>query len=529
MGMRISIYLIICILFLASCSQAATSIHAQTIPSQVVESSREPKATKTPQISMLRPSRTISSTPTATATSTYPTPTFDARKVVIKTSQPAALCKVEDPNLKPNLKNIINESFIYDLSPSILEYLNAGGTYEPLTVPIKLKPAWFDKEITVELDITRLDVTNDGIPEIILHDPVSFNIFGCQNGQYITLMHAYGDHFPDLIDSRDLNLDGIPDLLLGVNYCGNCIRMEYYIFSWNGTAFENQLKNPGYSSFYHNISTDEYKYGYISVFSDEINYGIINVDGVADENTGLDSPIIKDLDGNGTKELIITGGIPVGYSLHNGGPWRVETVIFSWNGSSYSIVDWKTKFPRYRFQAVQDGDVYTLLGKYDLAMSSYQRVIFDEMDYWSYARLLYVRDTYYSSSDLLKPTPTQPGPDPAEYPNLAAYARFRIMVLHVIQGHLPDARTVYETLLSKYPTGTEGAVFSELARIFWDEFQHSKDTGSSCSKVIQKVSEDRVTYLKYLGNLRYDNEPEYSEGHGWWSLYYAPEDVCPYK
>jgi tetratricopeptide (TPR) repeat protein len=476
----------------------------------------------------------LSSTPELTSTqfstpaiiSIQSMPTFNPAAIATRTPQAPAQCPVEDASLVPQIANIIREEFDYNSSDYVLEYLNSGGTYERLAEPVTLIPKWYDEEVTERLDVAQVDLTGDSVPEIILRDPLSFNIFSCKQGKYDTVMQAYGDQIPRFIDSQDLNLDGIPDVVLVEDCCSNFIMRVYLIFTWNGSSFISVLKSPGYHSYYGNIRTDEYEYGYIDAFNEEETYGWIWVDGVADEIPGIDLPAFRDIDGNGTKEIIISGGIPAsGYALQNGGPWRVETVTFAWNGSTFIPVDWEVNTPTYRFQAVQDGDAYTLLGKYDQALTSYQMAIFNDMDYWSAARLQHQIDTYYSSGDPSIPIPTQPGPDPAEYPNLAAYARIKIMLLHVAQGHLPEARTVYETLLSKFPAGKEGSIYADLARLFWEEYQVSQDLDAACALVTQQVASQPETYLEYLGN----REGRADMPFGWWSLSYKPEDLCPFR
>jgi len=463
------------------------------------------------------------STPTVTATQSLPTPTFDTGKAVTKTSQPPAQCPVENPEITPGIADIISKVHFYSLGPAVLNYLNFGGTMSKLTKPRTIYSEFWEREITFETDISQEDLTGDGIPEIILKDWVELNIFGCREGKYRTLLTietnepTFSHTGASLLDAQDLNRDGIPELLIMQGSCGTCVADDYRLLEWDGTTFSSILGNDGYRSPYGNIIRGV-------VFPE-----VLFVDGFPYTDPTIHPTILRDIDQNGIKELIFSGGIPSSYNSRYHCPWRVESVTLSWNGSLYVVTNWTPDAPQFRFQAVQDGDVYTSVGKYDLALESYQQAIFsDKLDSWSSERQQYERDLL-SVYDPSQATPVKPGPDPVEYNMLAAYSRFKIMLLHVIQGHMPEARTVYDTLLSKFPPGTEGSIYSELAQIFWNEYQVSNDAGSACSKVVQKVNKDKTIYLGYLGNISNESGHLATDDHGWWSLRYTPMDICPFQ
>jgi tetratricopeptide (TPR) repeat protein len=364
----------------------------------------------------------------------------------------------------------------------------------------------------VHLDIDQQDITGDGIPEISLRNHDSYTILGCQGGKYIPLYHNDGEHHQVLLD-QDLSADGIPDLVLGENYCANCTEMEYRILAWDGRELADQIQPSEYQSPYNTISIGKNGYGQIQVL------------GSVDYINGWDAPDIRDVNGDDIKEILLSGGIPSGEFTNDGSPWRIETVAIGWNGTSFSVVDWSANLPLYRFQAIQDGDVYTSLGKYAEALNSYQNAIFnDRLEYWSAERMEYERLMLtFDPTSVTNPSPTKPGPDPAEYPNLAAYAHFKIMLVHILQGHTSTAQTVYETLLNEFSVGKEGSIYADLARLFWEEYQVSQDLGAACALVTQQVASQPETYLEYLGN----REDVADELFGWWSLSYKPEDVCP--
>lgn len=218
--------------------------------------------------------------------------------------------------------------------------------------------------------------------------------------------------------------------------------------------------------------------------------------------------------------------IPIWSEYEDGLPWRKETRICAWNGELFVLTHTKIEGPpEYRFQAVQDGDRATVAGDYTKALDLYQQAIFsDKLEWWSQERRIY-EITIYGDKRVSKPTPIPSLlPDPAEYPNIAAYARFRIMLLHVASGYLSDAQTVYDTLQAKFPPGQPGHAYAEMAVVFWDEYQRAHSFEQACSKAIEYAAANPAAILAYLGNGEYARMY-----YGDQSLEYKPEDVCPFR
>ena len=119
----------------------------------------------------------------------------------------------------------------------------------------------------------------------------------------------------------------------------------------------------------------------------------------------------------------------------------------------------------------------------------------------------------------LTPTPAIPPDDPQEYPNIAAYARYRIMLLHILQGHFPEAQIVYDTLQEKFPEGGDGHRFALVAKAFWDQYQISKNIKESCAKAVSMAYKYRLI-LKFLG-ADYHNYQQ--------DIMYESKDVCPFE
>jgi hypothetical protein len=191
---------------------------------------------------------------------------------------------------------------------------------------------------------------------------------------------------------------------------------------------------------------------------------------------------------------------------------RGRTDIWSWDGQRYSL---KTQLDPaiYRFHVLQDTDDAALVGDFELAMSLYLQVIFDdELRGWG--------------TDLLKTQITEPV---EERYRLNAYAAFRIMVLHILWGNEAEAEKDLETMLEYYPEGDEQYPFTEMGAIFLEAYQSSGQMDYACEKVSAfaesavyqslQTAMSEVPLLSMLGSSYY----------GWYNRDYTPEDICPFQ
>jgi hypothetical protein len=181
----------------------------------------------------------------------------------------------------------------------------------------------------------------------------------------------------------------------------------------------------------------------------------------------------------------------------------------------------------YRLHAIWDGDDASRLGDYAEALALYQRAIFDEslLGWWNPIR-----------APLLEDYAVPPPPEPDERPRLSAYARYRIVLLHVVQGNLREAQIAYDTLQSRFAADSVGHQYAELARVYWEEYDSSHDVGSACDKAIEHTRTAETATLDTIGQSSTTLEgvrsavlqdilaPIYSPSHP-----YAPEDICPFK
>jgi hypothetical protein len=405
------------------------------------------------------------------------------------TPSPPEQCPQEDQSLILNIKDLEESPPLADYEATILDFLNASGS------PKAVLNTFFPNTLDLHLqNYSYQDLTGDGVPEFAITYDGNLYIFACRLGKYKTTLKISNivglglyDIFIDTI--RDLNLDGIPEIILSTTTCnGPCV--EVRIYEWDGNQYNSLIR--------------------IKDHEDGVDYARILNGSIS----------IKDQDGNKFPELILDGGIPTQLAeLVNGFPFRKETQVLSWNGKFFVETSREYSPPQYRFQAVQDGDRASLSGDYDKAADYYQQAIFsDKLDWWSADLKEFIIETEYLFSPEENPTPIPPSSDPNEYYNLAAYSRYCLMLLHILRGWLPEAQVVYNTLQEKFPDGQAGHFFAELATAFWDNYQLSNNIGESCGKAIEFASSN-LDILVYLGS--YD--------HGWQSLIYEPEDICPFK
>ncbi|MBI5943420.1 MAG: VCBS repeat-containing protein [Chloroflexi bacterium] len=482
------------IVLLSACQQVAVNDVTQ-MPGTIASS---PIVTSTKIIITPTPSATKTYTPTPSKTPTQLPPQF-FNPADIQTFTPAspAQCPKEDPNLEFDVKQSreltgsgsLNEHF----TKYVLEFLNSGGTMQSILPALN---KYYGEQITPSFQIQ--DVTGDGIQELIYPFGIWMDVFGCKDGKYqLILSDTVGDgsNGVDLVSVTDINQDGLAELVVYFSACLGSRCPSISVYEWNGKKFYDLIENPSYIIF----------------------------DGCSSLAVAPFEIEIRDIDNNGTKEIILRNNGDVFPDIDF--PYRKEARICMWNGKN--VVVYKIEFdaPHYRFQAVQDGDRATLAGDYGKALSFYQQTIVNQkLEWFTQDRKFQDFKIYAAShySSLNNPVPTiSPDivPDPNEYPSLAAYARYRIMLLYVLQNKLPDAEAAYDTLQKEYLFDKPGGYFAQMAFLFWKKYQITQDIKQACDEAVMYAATDPEILLKYLGDF----------DHGIHSMEYTPESICPFK
>ncbi len=453
-------------LTLSACGTAQT----QVVP---------PVQTSTPTLTPTETQTPIPPTVTITPLPTIPTitPTFDVSTIVTVT--PASKTKCSATGITPQINfEILPAGKKYIDHPDIdeiLVFLNSGGQIENLDSELRQTKSQY----------LITDVTNDGISDLIIVSGIAYqsiNILWCKDGIYglfpkdITEGETLGSDIVDF-ELQDLNKNGLLEIL---SIGSGRAWLNVNILEWNGRTFID-LTNSGA----------------------KLNASLAGA--------GKDDLKLVDLDKNGISEMILEG-FP-NWWYYPGEPLRTQIDIYFWNGSFFFP---STTFRnlQYRFQSIQDGDRETIKGNFEQAMIFYKMAIeSSELYWWSKERFEHDRNEIISGT----PSPA-PLPDPAEYPSLAAYAYYRIMLLHLAQGQEAEAASTYQTLKETFGTDPYAVPYIEMATAFWESYQSTQRMYDGCAAAIQYTVEHPEILI-----------PLGSDYHGWQSHIYEPADVCPFR
>jgi len=471
-------------LTLSACGTAQTQIAP---PAQTSTPTLAPTETQTP----IPPTATITPLPTIP---TF-TPSFDVSTIVTLTPAEKAECPKENPSLNPDTKILFNKDKLPVLNETaLLDFLNSGGAPSAVIDSFVHEFHWFRPDMGIQQDIT-----GDGIDDLILNDSRFVYVLGCKNKEYQTWLRDT-DESNRLLSiqfstSYDLNLNGRPEIITEIQGHGGFgyPYKRISVFEWNGSGFAPLIQG------------EEYKDNQYFPFAD-MDF--------------LPDVAIYDTDENGALELVLKSNAPspIPQKYTHLIPWRDEKHFYIWNGTHLALSRVEFTIPQYRFQALQDADRESLYGNYKSALSLYQDVIFNkELKTWSPAIAENEIAKAYAEEGS-QSTPTPPSPDPAEYPSLAAYAYYRILLLHLAQGQEAEATSTYQTLQETFGTEPYAAPYIEMATAFWESYQSTQRMYDGCAAAIQYAVEHPEVLI-----------PLGSDYHGWQSHIYVPADVCPFR
>ena len=443
-----------------------------------------PSATPTASTPALAPGASVTSLPIIPTFAL----TFDAPTIVTVTPAPKAECppSVPYPEKDFNLIKFKESGNYKSAQEAVLWLLNKYGSEVLVN---------YERNVTTSEEMAFRDFTNDGVPELALRLTVgltTFEIFGCGDGEYHELLSIPSNglgYAPILFSIEDNNKNGIPELTILTGFLSQ--GGHYFeVYEWDGQKFATIL-----SPFYQN--DPDSKYLWVQA-TGEIHY--------------------DDIDNDYLNELILDSGVPVWETYWSGLPWRNKRTYYKWNGQNYAPYKIEFAQSEFRFQAIQDGDLAISQQEYDKALSLYQLAIFDDK-LKGYS--LEIRENLRAIWDAgfgTGPTPTPYPIEVDEYPKLAAYAYYRMLLLHLVQNYESDANTVYNTWQEKFGNDPYGRPYVEMATAFWEAYQSTHNMYDGCASAIQYAA-DHPEILIPLG----------SDYHGWQSHIYEPADVCPFR
>jgi hypothetical protein len=460
--------------------QAAATITPQLKATQPQSPKVESSATAAPETPTPEPISTAFLTPTlGTPITRTPAPEEECPAISVK--------DIELTSEAPG--NTVVKIF----EKQLLDYLNATGSASRL--PEKLgELTMLDGAWEARVQVETIDVTGNTTPEVVIeltffeagqYSEGALFIFRCQEGNFVggALFSVAGQVLrsddPDGIRAiRDMNANGVPEIVhshITIAGTHGYFTREFSVMQWDGNKFVDLIPPDEYGSY-----------------------------AWADTGDG----VIRDLDGNGTYELILSNSLGEAYG--DLGPQRKRNDIWEWTGYVFERTRWEYTEPVFRIHAIWDGDDAMLFGDYEAALAFYQQAVFDEeLLGWSRGQLW--PDSFYGGA----PTPV---PDPEERHRLNAYGRYRILLLHVVQGNLPAAEVVYNTLQDLYGGRVAGSQYGFLGFLFWEQYLFSSDIVTACLVASVYAEENSSDILDPLGKRFY----------GIGQREYEPEDICPF-
>lgn len=448
-------------LFLAGCIAISPSVPTQTLASETPEASVPP----------------VLSTPSIVKVPTSP------------------LCPTEKPGIQPKF-----DLQSPDLENQVMDYLNEGGS---LNLALELL-----KEISPNADAK--DVNGDGAPDLIVDKP-SLWVVGCSQGQYEEIYaNLEPSEFEGIIAVQDINRDGRAEIVF-YDSVAYATATYYRVLGWNGHDLVDLIQRGEDDPAWLNSTEGRNLFW----------YGLPSTAGDFTTGGSFSSIDLRDLDTNGTTELVISISIRQDAGTLRIGPWRKTREIYRWDGERYSLWQMDIDPPEYRFQAIQDSDRMSNMGRYKEALALYQTAISSDQLY-AWSQEAYLKQINNWAEEKLTETPLVKRAD--EYQQIVAYAYFRIMLLHLVQGDISKAEDTYHTMQHEYPSNPSQPLFSKIAVEFWKEYQSTKSIGQACEMVIETVTGKPEDYFRYLGNLDDGRGSFGDQSHD-----YLPEDVCPFK
>jgi hypothetical protein len=226
---------------------------------------------------------------------------------------------------------------VRELDDAVARFLSAGGTVQALETALRERWGVLGAEGVVRGD---LDLTGEGVPEVIITvvtpgEGGSLLIFGCFDGRYLPRYQALiegATAAPALLNTVDINVDGLPDLLFSAEVCaGGACQYETGLVTWS-----RQLGR------------------FISLLEGPLRSEA--------------PPVIQDVDGDRVGELVVRFDNPGNAQT---GPLRTGVTIYDWNGIVYTRAITQLNPPRFRIQVIHQADEAFAAGAAQEAIALY--------------------------------------------------------------------------------------------------------------------------------------------------------------
>jgi len=505
-------------LWLASCRTTSVSVPATVSAPTWTFTHGPPPALLLPTLSPTRrepPTWTPTLRPTVTP---VPSASPTLGPLVTRTLAPPAECP--PPGNPAPIEATYDPD---DLLDEIELYLDTGGRILDLQEELtEVFPNLSYFEGVQDLMIAAIDVTGDGVGEAVikldLAEPeqglVTFLfILGCDVGDYRVLLskNVLGDGAGlsrmSLLATEDLNADGVPEVVYTLRRTGFSFDETdaVLIDEWDGEVFHPLVVPPSDDWLFEPHAAEMSNLFLIG----DVRFNSYWRRGRTPEPVDIDT-LLPDTDGNGTRELILRGGVSGGLWTGGGGPERADIDTWAWNGEAFTLFDSVPDPPKYRFQAVRDGDAAFQRGKLDQALEMYNGSL-DDPDLLGWSEEHRRAHPFYWNG--------LPPVDPAERPRLAAYAEFRMLLVYAVERQEAEARSLVEAMTRQHLAGSPGYPYVQMATRFYEGLGEAGNVEAACSAAREFAMANAEVILAPLG----------SQYYGFFYDDYTPESICPVR
>jgi hypothetical protein len=350
----------------------------------------------------------------------------------------------------------------HEMPSVVLDFLNTGGTLEALDEGLYQAGIANQPAAAASGDFTgngKLDVV------ISIYNPQSQSlppagqmvIYKCQNDAYELGFTQESPEFsgaPGILYIKDLTGDSVQEIVSNSPSCGVHTCYEYIeIFAWDGEAFTNRLVGA----------------------TGDLPFPVVNF--IEQEDRTFD--------------LVVSGS---GIGSVGAGPQRDQIRRWSYQSDRevWEVIDERLGESSYRIHVLHDADQAAETGDYDVALILYQRVISDT-----------------TLVDWVNPV--------EEQDTLAAYARYRLVLLYQIRGQDQFSQITLREMEQTYPETSSLHAYTLMAKTMMDAYA-SDGLEAACREARNFARENETEILAPLG----------PEAFGYGNPAYTPEDVCPW-
>lgn len=422
--------------------------------------------------------------PTFTPTVHIAVPTFTP--TVLSTPQPDYIMTQDQlPDVFPMDKGVEGAS---------LQWLASGGSTSDLELILKniCGPIWGFSQEPIKAQVVEKDFTGDRQEDVLV--AITFSLGECAG---FSQVFAYFFDEGRLISELLFDSSAVGIVSEGL-YCGGGAEIL-------DVRYLNVNRTP---EIIFSLRWEEYTALYVKelqgqTFVDRVGKRSERQPGFENALTITDVEVaIKDDDGNGWAELLLTTSLAIPKPM-------TETILRTeiWREEGEAITFYKSRYrpePVYRYEAVLLGDFAFLNGDFDHALAFYQQAVFDEsllswMDHPDAGKGSY--------ADRLE-----------ERMRINGYGRYRIMLVHAVEGRASAARVVYENLVARIPQGSAGDIYVQLAKSFWIEYSDRGDYDLACFWTRDAMLSQGLEPAALLGR----------DFYGSYGFEYSLENLCPY-